>query len=273
MNRRSDATDEVRSMHRIRFVRMPDRTAAVQQTIILAAGVGARLGRSGSGVPKPLMRVGGVPLVAHALAHASLSGCREAIVVIGHEGARVREAVEALDMPIAVRFVTNPDPTTPNGESLLVAEPLAATRFFLQMVDHVFAEPVLGRLGTALNGAAAGCVLIDRAPVNLDLSDATKVRLAGDRVTAIGKGIDAWDAIDAGCFVLTRSIFGALREVPAGEARTVSAAMRRLVARRALGAADLAGVRWIDVDTPDDHVEAEALLSAAHAVSTSRARV
>ncbi len=245
--------------------------AAVHQTIILAAGVGARLGGSGGGVPKPLMRVGGVPLVAHALAHAAASGCREAIVVIGHEGARVREAVEALDAPVSVRFIVNPDPSTPNGESLLAAEPLAADRFFLQMVDHLFAEPVLPRLAAvALNGGLAGCVLVDRAPVNIDLADATKVRLAGDRVTAIGKGIGAWDAIDAGCFVLTRSIFAALRDVAPDEARSVSAAMRRLAARRALGAAEIGGVRWIDVDTPGDHAEAEAVMAA---LSISRAPV
>ena len=43
------------------------------------------------------------------------------------------------------RFVENPDPTTPNGHSLLVAEPCVRDRFFLQMVDHLFAEPVLRR--------------------------------------------------------------------------------------------------------------------------------
>src|SRR5437667_10807244 len=157
---------------------MPRAAGAVHQTIILAAGVGARLGGSSAATPKPLLTVAGVPLLSHALAHAAAAGCREAIVVVGHEGARVREAVEEMTPPIAVRFVTNPDPTTPNGESLLAAEPLAADRFFLQMADHVFAEPVLPRLASAgLNGATAGHVLVDRAPVNLDLSDATKVRL------------------------------------------------------------------------------------------------
>src|SRR5437868_3613070 len=119
---------------------MPRAAAAVHQTIILAAGVGARLGTSRAGTPKPLMTVAGVPLIAHALEHAVASGCREAIIVIGHEGARVREAVEAMAPAIDVRFVTNPNANTPNGESLLVAEALASARFFLQMVDHLFVE-------------------------------------------------------------------------------------------------------------------------------------
>ena len=208
------------------------------------------------------MPVAGVPLVAHALEHAVASGCREAIIVIGHEGARVRGAVEAMEPAIDVRFVTNPNPTTPNGESLMVAERLASEHFFLQMVDHLFAEPVLSRLTSAdLNGTTIGRVLVDRAPTNLDVSDATKVRLAGDRVTAIGKGIRPWDAIDAGCFVLSRSIFDALRAVPPAESRTVSSAMRQLVQRGALRATEIADIRWIDVDTPDDRAEAELMVS------------
>ena len=242
---------------------MPRTADAVHQTIILAAGVGARLAGSGRGTPKPLMTVAGSPLIAHALAHAAASGCRDAVIVIGHEGARVREAVEAMAPSIRVQFVANPDPTTPNGESLLAAEPLAATRFFLQMVDHLFAEPVLRRLSAGgFKGTTEGRLLVDRAPVNLDLSDATKVRLLGNRISAIGKGLADWDAIDAGCFVLTRAVFDALRAVPPGEPRTVSSAMRQLVSRRALVATEIAGVRWIDVDTPEDRIEAELLVAS-----------
>ncbi len=230
----------------------------MRQTIILAAGTGTRLGTAEPGTPKPLLTVAGVPLIAHALAHAAASGCSEAVVVIGHEGDRVRTAIEALRSPLAIRFVRNPLASSPNGESLLVAEPHAADRFYLQMVDHLFSEAVLPFLGSSeLDDVTAGRVLVDRSPEGLDLSDATKVRIDGDRITAIGKGLDTWDAIDAGCFVLTREVFNALRAVPASEPRTVSAAMRQLVAGGALGATEFGGIAWIDVDTPDDRDNAE----------------
>ena len=220
---------------------MPRASDTVTQTVILAAGLGARLNGSAAGVPKPLLQVAGLPLVAHALAHAAASGCVDAIVVIGHEGARVRAAIEemaataAMTVRIAVHFVENPDPTTPNGESLLAAEPRVRERFFLQMVDHLFGAPVLRRLASpAFDARTVARVLVDRVPSNLDLSDATKVRLEGDRVAAIGKAVEPWDAIDAGCFLLTPAVFEALREVPSSEPRTVSSAMRRLAERRAL---------------------------------------
>jgi choline kinase len=236
------------------------------QTVILAAGLGSRLGSAEAGVPKPLIEVGGAPLIAQALEHAEASGCREAIVVIGYQGAKVRAAVEALLTPLTIRFVETPDPNAPNGHSLLAAEPLAAQRFFLQMVDHLYAEAVLPLLDEGPPyPREAGRLLVDRAPVGLDLDDATKVRVDGNRIIAIGKGVEPWDAIDTGCFVLTAAVFDALREVPAAEPRTVSSAMRVLVGRRALFAIDIGSVRWADVDTPADRESAERLLASTAA--------
>jgi choline kinase len=239
--------------------------APVRQTVILAAGAGTRLGAVSVGDPKPLVAVGGVPLIGHALRHAHASGCTEAVVVIGHEGRRVRAAVESMgiDVPLTVTFIENADRDSPNGRSLLVAETFAADRFYLQMVDHVFTEAVLPLLSAAqLDAQIAGRVLVDRAPVELDVADATKVRLAGDRVTAIGKSVEPWDAIDAGCFVLTHDVFEALRAVPPGESLTVSSAMRQLAVRGALAATEISGIGWVDVDTPADRDRAEQRMAA-----------
>ena len=241
----------------------------VTQTVILAAGSGSRLAAARGDLPKPLTVVGGVPLIAHALEHARASGCDEAVIVIGYEGARIRAAVEAMQPALRVRFLESQDHTAPNGVSLLAAEPAAAPAFFLQMVDHVFAKPALGQLiSTPLLPQDDGRVLVDSAPSSgIDLNDATKVRLSNGRVTAIGKGLTSWDAVDAGCFVLTHAVFDALRSVAADDARTVSSGMRRLVAQGRLGWADVGGVAWADVDTPSDRESAERLLAQSSRAS------
>src|SRR5689334_17938108 len=139
-----------------------DQRPSVTQTVILAAGSGSRLASARGDVPKPLMEVAGAPLIGHALAHARASGCTEAVVVIGYEGERVRAAVEQMAAGLYVRFINSPDHSAPNGVSLLAAEPLAAPHFFLQMVDHLFADVALPKLlHTPLNGEA-GRVLVDR---------------------------------------------------------------------------------------------------------------
>src|SRR6476620_11607826 len=132
-----------------------DRRPRVVQTIILAAGSGSRLASARGAVPKPLVTVAGIPLLTHALSHARASGCTEAVVVIGFDGERVRAAVEQMALDLYVRFIVSPDHSAPNGVSLLAAEPVAAPIFFLQMVDHLFADVALPKLIAApLHGEA-----------------------------------------------------------------------------------------------------------------------
>ena len=230
------------------------------QTVILAAGLGARLRGAEANIPKPLIEVAGLSLIGHALAHAEASGCREALVVIGYEGTRVRAAAESLSTTLAIRFVESPDPTAPNGHSLEAVKGQTSARFFLQMVDHVFDRVVLPLLDQdEPESPGAGRLLVDRTPRGLDLEDATRVRLEGRRITAIGKAVEPWHAIDTGCFVLTPAVFEALARVGADQPKTVSAAMRQLVAGRLLFAAEIGNVGWADVDTPADRRSAERL--------------
>jgi 1L-myo-inositol 1-phosphate cytidylyltransferase len=230
------------------------------QTVILAAGMGSRLRGTDSDVPKPLIEVAGLPLIGHAIAHAEASGCHEAIVVVGYQGTRVRAAAASVATTLTLRFIEAPDPSAPNGHSLAAVEGHTASRFYLQMVDHVFDHVVLPLLdGARLEGQDVGRLLVDRTPKGLDLDDATRVRLAGPQITAIGKGLDPWDAIDTGCFILTPAVFEALGQVRSTEPKTVSAAMRRLVERERLFAAEIGDVLWVDVDTPADRAGAERL--------------
>ena len=244
------------------------RDTPVLQTVILAAGSGSRLAPARGDVPKPLMTVCGIPLIAHALAHAERAGCEAATIVLGYEAERVRAAVDALASPLQIKFEYSADYTAPNGLSLLAAEPSAHEHFYLQMVDHLFIEPVLARLAESPLTGYEGRVLVDSQPSSeIDLDDATKVCVAETRVSAIGKGLKVWDAIDAGCFVLSHAVFDALREVPPAEGLTVSSGMRRLVERGQLGFVDIRGALWIDVDTPVDRDRAERMLEQAHSVS------
>lgn len=82
--------------------------------VVLAAGTSSRFGRT-----KQLLELGGKPLVQHAVDAAAVLD--EAIVVLGHDAERVREA---LDLPANARVVVNPD--YEQGQASSLAAGLAA---------------------------------------------------------------------------------------------------------------------------------------------------
>jgi hypothetical protein len=83
--------------------------------IVLAAGQGTRMN---SDLPKPLHKLGGMPLIAHALfAGAALEPSR-IVVVTGHGADAVEKAVEDL-MPFAT--CVRQDPQLGTGHAVLQA--------------------------------------------------------------------------------------------------------------------------------------------------------
>ena len=250
---------------------MPTRLLGTRQTVILAAGNGSRLTASRGGRPKPLVRVAGQALIEHALDQALAAGVEEAIIVTGNAAEQMRAHLQTVETPLKLTVVYNPRYHEPNGVSLLAAEPYVTGPFYLQMADHVFARPVLrflDRVDAAPSGSAR--LLVDFHPVNLDEEDATKVRTGGAQITAIGKDIYPYDAVDTGCFRLDRRVFTALNEVARNEAPSVTLGMRRLLAQGHLAGVPLTGVRWTDVDTPEDYAKAELLLSAQRRCTSIR---
>jgi len=90
----------------------------------------------------------------------------------------------------------------------------------------------------------------------------TKVRVTGSAITAIGKELDGYNAIDTGIFRINMSLAEELRGAVArrGDA-SLSDGVRALAARGLFVATDVGDARWIDVDTPEAHVIAERLIA------------
>ncbi len=61
------------------------------RAVVLAAGLGTRLRPLTDFVPKPLLPVGGRPLIAHTLAQLEAAGCEAAALNLYHLGDRIRD--------------------------------------------------------------------------------------------------------------------------------------------------------------------------------------
>jgi choline kinase len=103
---------------------------------------------------------------------------------------------------------------------------------------------------------------VDRRPVSVAVAqEATRVRIDGGRITAIGKDVDPYDALDTGLFVCDPSVFAALDAACLDGDTTLSAGIRRLTADGRVRGVDIGDARWCDVDTVEDVEEAEQVAS------------
>lgn len=235
----------------------------IKQGVILASGLGSRLNSEGRKEPKPLMPVGGVPLIERIITLMQLAGIEKIVVVIGYRGDQIVDYVKKRGLQ-GVVFVENREYDKKNGISLLRSKEAldAGSPFLLSMSDHIFsndfltgflakAEPLLSDFDAILS--------VDR-DINgvFDLDDATKVVTDGKKIVKIAKSLKQYDAVDTGLFLCTDRIFDELqsRYDQTGDV-SVSNGMEALSKADRFGFAEMTGHLWQDVDTPSMKNEAE----------------
>jgi choline kinase len=96
----------------------------------------------------------------------------------------------------------------------------------------------------------------------VDLDDATKVETRDDRIVAIGKQLERYDAIDTGLFVCPPDIFEYLKRVKRDGDCSLSDGVRAMAEDGKARAIDIGGAWWQDVDTPQMFTAAERKLAA-----------
>jgi choline kinase len=239
-------------------------SVAISRAVVLAAGNGDRFnnGRNSSKLLHPVL---GEPLIHRTLRSASAAGITAVTIVLGYRADEVRQAVHATaPAGLHISYAHNPDWHLENGTSVLAARPFQRTaRFALLMGDHLFEPASLQRVLNTRIDRDNLLLAVDRHPsADVAAYEATKVRLRDGRITAIGKTVDPYDALDTGMFVCGESVFDALTEAAAAGDTTLTGGVRVLAARGLACAFDINGAYWQDVDTMDDLQAAETALAS-----------
>jgi choline kinase len=226
--------------------------------VILAAGLGSRLAPSGGReeFSKPLMEVGGQSLLGRTVGCCRAAGIQRILVVTGFRADLVAAEVARIDRG-DIETVHNPDWRMSNGLSLYACRNAPEMRdapFALMMSDHLFDPSILADLVAA--GAAEGSVTLAvdfKVGSIFDLDDATKVRVEGGRIVAIGKSLADYNAIDCGLFLCTPAIFTALGEARAARGGDCSLSQGMEILGRAgrFLPFDIGARWWQDIDTPE----------------------
>ena len=219
----------------------------VREAVILAAGLGIRMG----GRSKGLLKVAGREILYRTITILQRNGVERFILVTNDLYAPLyREFIERHGFPAEI--VINPEPEKANGHSLHLAKGKVSGKFVLVMSDHVYSEAFVEK---AMSGNG---LIADGRPGWVEIGEATKVKVRDGRVERIGKALDEWDAVDTGFFILDERIFEITEELE--RERSGDYSLSEVVERAKPPVTFLDGLGWTDVDTSEDLRRARRML-------------
>ena len=128
------------------------------QAVILAGGKGTRLASRLNGLPKPLVMVGGVPLLERQIVQLGQQGVTEVVVLVSYEAEQIRSFLASRDFPCKTIVV---DDGVPRGTSGAVTAclDLLHERFLVVYGDTLF-DIDIGAMIRAHEGAGAQATLL-----------------------------------------------------------------------------------------------------------------
>jgi MurNAc alpha-1-phosphate uridylyltransferase len=210
------------------------------KAMILAAGRGERMRPLTDHTPKPLLPVGGKPLIAWHLEHLACAGFREIVINHAHLGAQIEAALgDGSRYGVSIQY-------SPEGEALETAGgianalPLLGDAPFLVVNGDVFCDYDFSQLARQpMDGVVAHLVLVDNPEQHPH----------GDFVLSAGR------LVEEGARRLTFSGIGVYRpELFAGVVRGSKAKLAPLlraeISQARVTAEHYRG-HWVDVGTPE----------------------
>ena len=228
------------------------------KALILAAGLGNRLGAA---MPKALVRVAGQELLGHQLAFLKNPRIEKIGVVTGFQAPKLADFIQTLDSKIEI--FENRRFTEGNILSLQAALPFLDDDFLLLNVDHIYPQRLLETVFKQAKGITA-CSDFDRELVADDMKISVDQK---NHLKEIDKGLKKYDGGYIGMTFCPKS---RLKHYIAGLEKTLAAFGTKTNVEKILGElanagetihiANTSGIRWLEVDTPEDLKLAEKAL-------------
>ena len=209
------------------------------KAMILAAGRGERMGALTDRVPKPLLEVGGRPLIEHQILRLAAAGVRDVAVNLAWLGDMIAMRLgDGSRLGVRIRYSREPEGALDTGGGIRNALPLLGDEWFIVVNADVWSDYPFEKL----QGAGAGdahIVLVDNPAHHPDgdfslAPDGKVVEAQRDRLTFSGIGCYR-PRLFAACRSVRFPLVEALRE--AIEAGTLSGEHHR--------------GEWIDAGTPE----------------------
>lgn len=243
----------------------------MNQVVVLAGGLGTRLGARAATTPKVLVEIAGRPFLDRLLERIARSSVDEVVLLAGHLGDRIREHLASSSPPLQVKVH---DELASTGElrgtagALRAALPLLEETFAVTYGDSYLELDFAALLDALRARAASGARGVMAVYRNEDAIEPSNTRVESGRVVAYDKsrapGVH-YAHIDYGATALLRSVIEAL---PANEPFGLDAIQRDLAAAGALGAFEV-GERFHEIGSHAGIAALEDHLARQHAGASS----
>ncbi len=228
--------------------------AAPEQCVILAGGLGTRLGDMTKQRPKPLLPVGGKPFLSYLVQEAIRFGFKRILLLAGYLSDQIVDFAQdiAQDLPpgVSISVISEPVPMGTGG-ALRFALPQLEEQFYLLNGDSWFCFNWLELAAVASSKDDWDAVLSLRT-----LEDTGRygvVRLDGQQVTEFHeRGVGGPGYVNAGVYLLKRSFVASFPDKASLERDLLP---MQAVAGRVLGVPTHGF--FIDIGIPEDFATAQ----------------
>jgi NDP-sugar pyrophosphorylase family protein len=217
------------------------------QAVILAGGLGTRLGKITQVTPKPMVDVDGRPFLEHLVVRLRSRGFTDFVMLVGHLGEQIIEYfADGSEFGVSIRYSVEKE-LLGTGGAMKQAEPLLAERFMVLYGDSYL----------PIDYAAPMAVFESSGKLGLITVYSNVPRIARNNV-AVGPGglVELYDksaetpemnGVEAGVLFMRR---GALSLVEPGKFSLEQTLFPKLIKRGEL-MGYVAGERFWDIGTPE----------------------
>ena len=178
---------------------------------ILCGGRGARLQEHTQSIPKPLVQVGGRPILWHVISIHISQGFSDFLLLTGYRGDAIASFVANSAWPadVTIRCVDTGEDTPTGGRLHRAAELLAGDRFCLAYADAVADLDLAALIGHHDQAGAAATMAVVRPRLPFGVA---RLSDDGDRVDGFVEKPVSEQWINAGFFCMEPSVLALLSD-------------------------------------------------------------